>query len=62
MPLRLEHLEGRDDGRVLRLGRHELKALLDRALGELEEEGALDSLRREFGVIRDSDWPVGTRR
>ena len=47
---------------VLRLGRHELKALLDRALGELEEEGALDSLRREFGVIRDSDWPVGTRR
>lgn len=39
---------------VLRLGSLELKERLDRALYELEREGVLDSLRREFGVARES--------
>lgn len=43
---------------VLRLGRPTLKERLDAALDELEATGALDSLRFEFGVARDSTWPV----
>ena len=45
-------------GFVLAAGRHELKERLDTALAELERDGTLGALEREFGVDRDSEWPV----
>ncbi len=36
----------------------DLKSAFDEALDALEREGRIEALRKEFGVERDSDWPV----
>jgi ABC-type amino acid transport substrate-binding protein len=36
----------------------EMKGAFDEALEALESEGRIEALRKEFGVERDSDWPV----
>jgi ABC-type amino acid transport substrate-binding protein len=43
---------------VLASGRDEIVRALDRALSELEREGAIRELEARFGVARDADWPV----
>ena len=39
-------------------GREDLKARLDESLAELQKNGHVHSLQIEFGVERDSNWPV----
>ena len=43
---------------VLSRDQADLKGAFDEALEALEREGRIAALRKEFGVERDSDWPV----
>ena len=43
---------------VLVQARDELKRDLNRALHELTEEDAVDTLRTRLGVARDAEWPI----
>lgn len=43
---------------VLSRAHSDLKSAFDEALEALEREGRIEALRKEFGVERDSDWPV----
>ena len=45
-------------GFVIAADRDELKSELDAALAALERDGTIAALERQFGLDRDSEWPV----
>lgn len=45
-------------GLVIGWGRDTLKARLDQSLEALQLDGTVEELRQQYGVDRDSEWPV----